>query len=142
MHLTEQTGLSRDSLSYEQVRAVRNKSAKPTKPFRFTCVLGPGCKGIEMNMMIRTNVLRWTSPVRVRIGYGLPETIRNPQDALAYLQHRWPAIYGDRYRRAAEACGQAMDGRIAADIARQTFIEACIEARMLDIPEDDLPLAG
>lgn len=94
-----------------------------------------------MNMMMTTSRPRWTSPVRVRIGYGLPESIRTPEDALSYLEYRWPAVYGEEYRRAKEACAQALNGGLPADAARQAFFQACVEARMLD-EEGGLQLAG
>ncbi|MGW9229661.1 DUF982 domain-containing protein [Pseudorhizobium sp. NPDC055634] len=85
-----------------------------------------------MNMMITTSDIRWPSPVRVRVGYGFPETIRGPREALAYLDFRWPAIYGECYRQAKEACTIALaDGRHA-ETARRAFLDACVEAQMLD----------
>ena len=94
-----------------------------------------------MNMITRIGRCRWASPVRVRIGYGLPESIRTPEDALAYLEYRWPAVYGEGYRNAKEACAQALEGGLPAEAARQAFFQACVEARMLD-DQDGLQLAG
>jgi len=36
----------------------------------------------------------WSEPVRVRVGYGFPETIKGPREALEYLQWRWPVHEG------------------------------------------------
>lgn len=85
-----------------------------------------------MNMMITTSDVRWLSPVRVRIGYGFPETIRGPREALAYLDFRWPAIHGHFYRQAKEACLSALSDSRQTQTARDCFVEACVEARMLD----------
>ena len=85
-----------------------------------------------MNMMIRTSDIRWNSPVRVKIGYGFPETIRGPREALDYLQFRWPAVDGPHYRLAKTLCTDVLKQSASAEVARAAFIEACLEARMLD----------
>ncbi|HEX2146562.1 MAG TPA: DUF982 domain-containing protein [Pseudorhizobium sp.] len=84
-----------------------------------------------MNMMIRTSDIRWSSPVRVKIGYGFPEAIRGPREALNYLQFRWPAVDGENIRAARLACADAAQQLISPEVARGAFVKACIEARML-----------
>lgn len=92
----------------------------------------PESKGIAMNMMIRTGDVRWSSPIRVRIGYGFPETIRGPREALSYLNFRWPPVDGDYCRSAKAICAEALEFRVSPDVARDAFLNACIEAEMLD----------
>ena len=87
-----------------------------------------------MNMIIRSSEARWASPVRVRIGYGFPETIRGPREALSYLDFRWPAVDGGHCCTAKALCAGAMDGHVSLDAAREAFLLACIEAKMLDEP--------
>ena len=96
------------------------------------CVEVPESKGIAMNMMIRTGDVRWPSPIRVRVGYGFPETIRGPREALTYLNYRWPAIDGEHCRSAKIICAEALEFRTSPDVAREAFLQACIEAKMLD----------
>lgn len=85
-----------------------------------------------MNMIVRTSDARWPEPVYLRIGYGMPETIRNPQDALNHLLFRWPAMRGDKYRSATDICSAASGDPLLFDQARTIFIEACVEAEVLD----------
>ncbi len=85
-----------------------------------------------MNMTIQTSDIRWISPVRVKIGYGFPETIRSPREALDYLQFRWPAVDGPHYRLAKTLCTDVLEQSASPEVARTAFIEACREARMLD----------
>ncbi|MCJ8520056.1 hypothetical protein ABID21_003054 [Pseudorhizobium tarimense] len=87
-----------------------------------------------MNMIIRSSEVRWTSPVRVRIGYGFPETIWGPREALSYLQFRWPAVDGDNCRAAKALCADVMEGQGCLEAAREAFFNACIEAKMLAEP--------
>jgi len=95
-----------------------------------------------MNMMIRTSDVRWHSPVRIRIGYGFPETIRNPREALSYLHYRWPAVDGNHYRQAKMLCTEALENRVPADTAREAFLRACVEAKMLDEAPLQMPLTA
>jgi hypothetical protein len=85
-----------------------------------------------MNMNIRTSDVRWLAPVYVRIGYGIPEAVRSPKDALNHLLYRWPASCGNARREAEASCAKAMQLKYACDAAREAFIRACIEAMVLD----------
>ncbi len=85
-----------------------------------------------MNMMMRTSDVRWISAVRVRIGYGFPELVRGPREALGYLKFRWPAVDGNDCRAAKQACADALLDLVSPDAAREAFIKACVEAKMLD----------
>lgn len=85
-----------------------------------------------MNMMIRTSDVRWDLPVRVRVGYGFPETIKGPREALAYLQYRWPAVDGQHCRMAKIVCTDALKHIVSPEVAREQFLKACVEARMLE----------
>jgi hypothetical protein len=73
----------------------------------------------------------WSSPVRVRIGYGFPETIRGPKEALEYLNWRWPVREGTYYVRALKDCAAFLQRQIPIENVRETFVLASIEARML-----------
>lgn len=73
---------------------------------------------------------RWLTPVFIRIGYGLPEAIRTPSDALNCLHFRWPAKRGKAFDAAREQCASVDDK--ACESAREAFIVASIEAGILD----------
>lgn len=73
----------------------------------------------------------WSEPVRVRIGYGFPETIKGPKDALEYLTWRWPVREGQHYARALRECAASLQRQIPIEKVRETFVLASIEARML-----------
>ncbi len=84
-----------------------------------------------MNEMIEIDELLWSSPVRVRIGYGFPETIRGPREALEYLKWRWPVRDGDNYINALSDCAACLQQKMSADRVRESFVLASIEASML-----------
>jgi hypothetical protein len=73
----------------------------------------------------------WAKPVWVRVGNGFPEAVRGPAEALEKLSHRWPAERGRHYRTAAASCLAALSAQLEADLAREAFIRASTEARML-----------
>jgi hypothetical protein len=97
------------------------------------CVCDADAGGIfVMNMSIRTSDIRWLAPVYIRIGYGIPEAIRSPKQALDYLLYRWPDCRAEAYEQAKTACMVAMTQMLPCDGVREDFIRACIEARILD----------
>ncbi len=73
---------------------------------------------------------RWTAPVRVHLQCGLERGFVCVHDALDFLQYEWPSRTGTLYARAANLCRLALDGGLPADIAREAFIFACLEAGM------------
>ena len=86
-----------------------------------------------MNMTMRsTSDVRWLTPVYVRIGYGSAEAVRSPQQALDKLMYRWPANQGRHYLSAKANCRAALDQKISPDIAREAFVRASLEAKLLD----------
>lgn len=85
-----------------------------------------------MNMTFSASNTRWSEPVYLRIGYGMPETIRSPKEALNHLLFRWPAIRGEKYQSAADLCGAASGNLLLYEQARNVFLEACLEANVLD----------
>lgn len=73
----------------------------------------------------------WSSPVVVQIGYGFPENVRGPQEALEYLQWRWPVRSGDYYFKALQECAAFAKQQVPLERVRETFVLAGIEAKML-----------
>lgn len=75
--------------------------------------------------------VEWAEPVRVRVGYGFPETIRGPKQALDYLTWRWPVREGVYYIRAVKERAASLQRRMPIEAVRETFVLASIEAKML-----------
>ncbi|MEQ1409342.1 DUF982 domain-containing protein [Neorhizobium sp. Rsf11] len=84
-----------------------------------------------MNDVTTTDEVLWSSPVRVRVGYGFPEVVRGPREALEYLKWRWPVREGTYYLRALKECAAGLQRRLPLEKVRETFVLASIEARML-----------
>jgi hypothetical protein len=86
----------------------------------------------KMNMILSAGEIRWPEPVYLRIGYGMPEAIRSPKEAHNHLLFRWPATRGEKYSSARSVCLEADADPLLYEKARKMFIEACIEASVLD----------
>ena len=84
-----------------------------------------------MSDILVVDQTQWSEPVRVRVGYGFPETIRGPKEALEYLKWRWPVREGQHYSNALEECAASLQRQIPIERVRETFVLASIEARML-----------
>lgn len=76
-------------------------------------------------------LVTWRAPVRIRAGAGLAESVRGPEEALHCLTYRWPAAEGSCFDTARRKCVLALQKRAACEEARDVFISAAIEARML-----------
>ena len=85
----------------------------------------------DMSVSNAQDRVLWSEPVRVRVGYGFPETIRGPEEALDYLNWRWPVREGTYYVRALKECAASLQRQIPLDKVRETFVLASIEAKML-----------
>lgn len=84
------------------------------------------------DVMIETSYeVRWREPVWVKIGYGIPEGIRGPRQALSYLTFRWPHLRGDHFRQALHQCKLALRNEVECNVARAAFIQAAQEAEMI-----------
>lgn len=70
-------------------------------------------------------------PVLVRIGHGSSESVDSASDAMFYLHRRWPHERGEHYSRAVRDCKKAAEGLIPAEVARESFVSASIEAYVL-----------
>ncbi|WJR67005.1 DUF982 domain-containing protein [Neorhizobium sp. CSC1952] len=89
-------------------------------------------RGVEMiSDVTEANEALWSAPVRVRVGYGFPETIRGPREALEYLKWRWPVREGTYYIKALKECAACLQRRLPLEKVRETFVLASIEAKML-----------
>jgi len=76
-------------------------------------------------------LLEWPVPVRIQVGYGLPELVYGPAQAVDVLENRWPTRDGKHYRDALGHCRSAADRLVPLAKAREVFVAASIEANML-----------
>jgi hypothetical protein len=75
---------------------------------------------------------RWKSYVRVELG-GRDKRINIPSTRAAAecLLRSWPTPWGPRHKQAREACIAVLKGEQPPEFARQAFVEAAREARIL-----------
>lgn len=73
----------------------------------------------------------WRAPVFVRIRHGSTEPVENTAEAIHYLKHRWPHERGRHYARAMKDCAAATERLLPAEVAKEPFVAAAIEARLL-----------
>ena len=73
----------------------------------------------------------WIKAVSVRIGNGISDAIKGPREAFDALNNRWPAEHGPLYVEAKRLCIMAVGGTLSAEIAREAFIGAAVEASVL-----------
>jgi hypothetical protein len=78
-----------------------------------------------------THELRWTAPVAIRIGRRSSEFIHGPAEAIDYLEHRWPFLDGPCLDTAKRRCVEAMNRLAHIEVAREAFISAAEEAKVL-----------
>ncbi|ASP86730.1 DUF982 domain-containing protein [Sinorhizobium meliloti] len=71
----------------------------------------------------------WRVPLSVRLQNGIERRFCGPYDALDFLEHEWPN-HGRRFHRAVRDCRAALSSLQTAEVARRSFIDACIEASM------------
>jgi hypothetical protein len=74
----------------------------------------------------------WSNLVYIRIGTGNADVITGPSDALAALTNRWPAGQGRHFVDAKRLCRMAVAGDVSAEVAREAFIAAALEAAVLN----------
>lgn len=72
----------------------------------------------------------WQAPVGVRDEFGDSLKISGPDEALAFLMHKWRWDRESRYDRAKRNCLGALCGRTSNELARVSFINAAAAARI------------
>jgi hypothetical protein len=71
----------------------------------------------------------WDDGVELQLdGIGKYRTVKSTEDAARCLLELWPRDGGKAYMAAQRACLAALEGRVTADKARASFIEAADEA--------------
>ncbi|QND51432.1 DUF982 domain-containing protein [Phyllobacterium sp. 628] len=71
---------------------------------------------------------RFPIPVMIRLGAAGQRAISSVWEAIECLQNNWPLKTGANYRRALQACLDALDGWKPAHKARHAFISAARDA--------------
>jgi hypothetical protein len=75
----------------------------------------------------------WSSPVELRLEDGdHSRCIRNSREALAYLKTGWPAAHDATYAHAVRECLSALNRRRGSKEAREAFIAAAANAKLLN----------
>ncbi|AJD45458.1 DUF982 domain-containing protein [Rhizobium sp. SEMIA 4085] len=72
----------------------------------------------------------WRVPVTVRLECGLERTFNSAFETIDFLENEWPERRGERYHRAVNQCRGALSRVVPAEVAREAFIAACLEAGM------------
>ncbi|WP_348639828.1 DUF982 domain-containing protein [Mesorhizobium sp. M7D.F.Ca.US.005.01.1.1] len=74
----------------------------------------------------------FSSPISVATGIsGDIRNLTNARQAFDLLNDHWRSGGSDKHRSAKRACQQALNGSVPADVARDAFIDAAREARIL-----------
>ena len=74
----------------------------------------------------------FSKPVAVAVGVaGDVRIVENARDAMALLSDHWRNQGSQTHKAAKRACQDAMRGDVAADTAREAFVAAASEARVL-----------
>jgi hypothetical protein len=74
----------------------------------------------------------FSKPVQVSVGLtGGIRSIENPDEAIDLLANHWRNGGSQKHQAALLDCRRAKSGTIPADVARQSFVEAAREARVL-----------
>ncbi len=74
--------------------------------------------------------LIWETPVLIHRDGFCTRAINGPREALRYLQNEFERHSGQRYWNAVYSCQTALRYRSAPEIARESFISACDNARI------------
>jgi hypothetical protein len=75
--------------------------------------------------------VNWPEPVFVQVGKRNPVKISSAAEALIFLTTMWPAERGKTYQTATAICSAALRRQVHSMDARQTFLYAALEARVI-----------
>lgn len=84
----------------------------------------------------------WTVSVTVRLTNGMHRSFHSLFDTLDFLEHEWPLKNSARHRKAVSSCRTALNTPSHADVSREDFIAACLEAGFPTISEQTGHLGG
>lgn len=75
--------------------------------------------------------LRWAVPVHVRMMGDTRDRIDGPDAALLALRCQWPSKDSPEFRLATLRCLRALTEHGSAELARESFIDAAVAAKVL-----------
>lgn len=83
------------------------------------------------------NAAKFDQPVLIHLGrFRRRRAITTVVEAVRHLKsHEWPAPQGPLARMAASALDGVNSGHVTVGEARQAFVDAALEARILDVQE-------
>lgn len=76
-------------------------------------------------------VAAWREPIKIKMPVSGNQTVKGPFTALIFLLDEWPDLRGVAYQQARSICRAALAGRISVEEARETFLKAAREAKLL-----------
>jgi hypothetical protein len=74
---------------------------------------------------------RWNQPVKITTPHSGNQTVHGPFAALIFLLDEWPDMRGPDYVQARSLCRAAIAGRKTPEEAREVFVRAAKEARII-----------
>jgi hypothetical protein len=83
-----------------------------------------------VEIVMRTDMIEivWAAPLEVQLQSGLNRIFRSVTDARWFLENEWPIHHGNHYERALMFCRAAEHRQVSAEVAREAFLAACLEA--------------
>lgn len=72
----------------------------------------------------------WHQPVSIQLQNGSTRFFRGAYDALDFLENEWPVRRGAHYQNALRLCRAALSRSAPAEVAREAFLAASLEASM------------
>lgn len=72
----------------------------------------------------------WMMPVSIRRKDGTEHIFSTVNDALDFLEADWSLRRGRKHNRAVQTCRRALNRVTPVAIAREAFVDACLEAGM------------
>lgn len=73
----------------------------------------------------------WEEPIKITLPLSGGQTVQGPFAALIFLLDEWPDLRGPAYVRARSVCRAAVAGRTSPEEARETFLSAAREAKLI-----------
>jgi len=75
--------------------------------------------------------IRWAVPVHVRMAGGSRQRINGPDAALLALKSQWPSKDSAEFSLAMSRCRKALMEHGSAELARESFMDAAVQAKVL-----------
>jgi hypothetical protein len=75
--------------------------------------------------------INWPIPVVLDLPSGAARIFTSVSDACDFLEREWPGEHGEQYEHALLVTRSASMRLLSPEAAREAFIAACIEAKLL-----------